>query len=108
MGKFMTWLFWTVCYACRPVPQSLDKIVLRTIRTQWPWRKFRPSIWHNDDGKQWHICFTDEQDFTERRSLTVDCHIGMESGDIVGFVVWDEVLRATKAAKAEGGHSDNP
>lgn len=35
----------------------------------------------------------DERSFTERRTIDVDCHIGQESGDIVGFNVRDETLR---------------
>ena len=67
------------------------------MRTQWPWRNFRPSVWHNDDGGMWHIYLTGERSFTEPRTINVDCHIGMESGNIIGFNVWDETLRAVEA-----------
>lgn len=92
--KFVTWLFWRVCYAFRPTPRSFEGYLLRGMRTWWPWKKFRPSVWHNDDGKEWEIYLTDERSHTVRRTIAVDCHIGMESGDIVGFDVWDETLRA--------------
>jgi hypothetical protein len=96
MSKFVVWLFWTVRYACRRTPRSLDEWLLKTERTWWPWKKCQPSVWHNDDGNQWHIYLTDEQSYTEPRTVRLDCHIGMESGSIVGFNVWDEVLRAAK------------
>lgn len=94
MRKFVTWLFWTVYYAVRPVPRSLEGYLLRGTRRRWPWWKFKPSVWHNDDGRQWHICFREEESFRDQRDVTVWCEIGQESGDIVGLVVWDKMLTA--------------
>jgi hypothetical protein len=65
----------------------------------WPWKKFRPSVWHNDDGDQWEIYLADERSFTRPQTIQVDCQIGMESGNIVGFVVYDETLRAGEDAE---------
>ena len=49
-------------------------------------------MYYNDDGSEWQIYFTDEEAYTERRTIDVECHIGMESGDIVGLNVWDKTL----------------
>ena len=98
--KFATWLFWRVYYTFRFRPSSLEAFLRRGMRTRWPWKKFRPSVWHNDDGDEWHVYLTDEQSYTEPRTISLDCHVGMESGNIVGFDVWDERLLAVKA---EGG-----
>ncbi len=101
MWKFAIWLFWTLYYACRPSPRSFDDKMSRMLRTWWPWRKFRPSVWHNDDGAMWHIYLTDERTFSRLQTIKVDCQIGMESGNIVGFNVWDETLQAVKAKEGE-------
>ena len=93
MKKFVTWLFWSVYYFFHFAPNSLDKYLTYGMRTRWPWRTFRPSVWHNDDGNMWHVYFTDERHFVERRTLSLDCYVN-ESGDIVGFDVWDEALKA--------------
>lgn len=100
MRKFVTWLWWRAHYICRPTPKSLEGYLLRGMRTRWPWRKFRPSVWRNDDGRQWHVYLADEQSFTERRHIVLECAIGMESGDIVGFIVWDSTLRERTALVA--------
>lgn len=93
MLKFARWFFWRVFYTFRLRPKTFEGYMLRAIRRRWPWRKFRPSVWHNDDGKEWQIYFADERAFTERRTISVDCHIGMDSGTIVGFDVYDEILK---------------
>jgi len=68
----------------------------RSIRTWPPWRKFRPGVWHNDEGKEWHIFLSGEQAYTERRTIEVDAHICEETGRIVGFDVWDSTLAVDK------------
>jgi hypothetical protein len=40
----------------------------------------------------WHVWFTDERSHTEPRTIKVEAHIGLESGRITGFNVWDEHL----------------
>ena len=94
MTRFFKWLFWTVVYCFRRRPTDLGKWLLKTERCHALWWKFRPSAWHNDDGKYWEICFTDERDFVEwpPRTLDVKCHIGEKSGNIVGLTIRDETL----------------
>lgn len=106
MKKFVTWVFWTVCYVCRSVPRSLEGYLLRGTRTRWPWRKFRPSVWHNDDGSMWHVYLTDEEHFVQRRTLNLDVYVGQESGDVVGFDVWDENLKEWSARRRDGVHGE--
>lgn len=90
--RFATWLFWTVTYWFRRRPNELSEVLLKGRRTWWPWKKFRPNAWHNDVGEQWEVYFTDERAYTERRTIDLDVHIGNESGDIVGFDVYDKTL----------------
>ena len=94
LRKFTVWLFWWLYYACRPAPRDLFPRLDRAMRTRPPWWKFRPCVWHNDDGDHWHVMLTDERAYTKSRTIKLDCHIGMESGNIVGFNVWDETLEA--------------
>lgn len=101
MLKFARWLFWVVVYAFRPTStQSPEGYLTRCLRTIWPWAKFRPGAWHNDDGNQWHVTLTDEREFTQPRTITLDCHIGFESGDIVGFTIYDEILKRNNPGNA--------
>ena len=37
--------------------------------------------------------FSDEYDYTERRTITVEAHIGRDSGHIVGLNIFDETLK---------------
>ena len=101
MRKLLTYLFWKVHYACRPAPTSLESHVQRGIRTRLPWWKFRPVVFRNNEGSMWHIYLTEERSYTKRGMIEVDIHIGQDSGDIVGFNVWDETLRVGDAAKGE-------
>ncbi len=107
MNKFTYWLFWRVVYCFRRTPRTFDGYLTRAIRCWWPWKKFQPSAFHNDDGNQWHIYLVDEQSYTvSRQSLQVELHIGMETGEITGFNVWDETLEAAgKRLRLEGGDS---
>ncbi len=91
--QFATWLFWNVTYWFRPRPNELSEVLLKGRRTWWPWKKFRPSAWHNDAGQQWEVYFTDERACTELRTIELEVHVGNESGDIVGFDVYDQTLR---------------
>ncbi len=96
MLKFTVWVFWKMYYLFRFRPSHLEAYLQRGLRTRWPWKKFRPAVWHNDEGKEWHVYFTDEVSYIKTRDIRVDCQIGMVSGNIVGFDVWDETLRAAK------------
>jgi len=99
VSKFLRWLFWNAVYCCRRRPTELESYLTRTMRCWWPWKKFQPSAWHNDDGNLWHIHLTDEQSYTvSRRTLQVELHIGFESGEITGFNVWDENLKVDEPA----------
>lgn len=94
MGKFIRWLFWNVVYVGRHQPGELGAYLDRRMRCRWPWKKFNPSVYHNDDGNEWHVYLSGERSYTRaRQALKVDLHIGMETGQIVGFDVWDENLR---------------
>ena len=97
MKRFTVWLFWRVWYVGRmrprPGPKSLEIWCTRAIRCRWPWKKFNPHIWHNDDGKMWEVWLSDEQCYGESRRMTLDVLIGRDSGDIVGLKLYDSDLR---------------
>lgn len=77
----------------RPTPCDLAAWITEAKRTQQPWRKFKPSVFRNHDGKQWQVYFTAERDFTvSNRTLMVEPHIGQESGKVVGLTIRDEAL----------------
>lgn len=92
MTRYVKWLFWTVVYFFTPHSKDFDKAMTRLLRTRNPWWKFKPFIYHSDDGNMWQIYLEDEAHYVERRTLTLECHVGQESGRIVGFDIWDETL----------------
>lgn len=99
MVKLIRYLFWNVVYCLQPRSTEFIAFLARHDRCRWPWKQFRPSVWHNDNGNLWHVYLADKWSYTEPRTLKLDCHVDMESGDIVGFNVWDEVLKV----EAKGG-----
>ena len=95
--KLLRWLFWNAVYLVRPRPRTLVGILDKTTRTQWPWRQFRPTVWHNDYGKQWEIILEHESSYSREIDLPVWAHFAQpENGGpprIVGMTIWDERLR---------------
>ncbi len=93
ISAYLRWIFWTGAYACRAKPGDLAGYLLRSKRTRPPRWKFRPSLFHNENGKQWEIRFDDESSYSRREVLQVEVQRGMETGRIVGLTIWDEKLR---------------
>lgn len=95
MKRFLAWLFWRTFYLGRVQSRRkpLEVWFRRLDRTRWPWQKFKPHVWYNDDGNQWHVYFTDERCYVESRELRVKAYIGDDTGDIVGLTIYDETLR---------------
>ena len=91
--RYLTWLMWTFAYLFRPKPTELVAYLTRSERTRPPWWKFKPSLYHNDAGKQWEIWFDNESCYSQTSVISVTAHVGMESGEIVGFTIWDETLK---------------
>lgn len=88
-------LWWRMFYWFRK-PRTLDEFIRMVRRTRAPWKRFKPSAWHCRHGKQWHIYLANEQYFVEWRTIQVEVHVSMKTGDIVGFDIWDEMLEAKK------------
>lgn len=102
MLKLLRWAFWNAVYGVRPRPYWLKDWITRHQRTAWPWRKFKPYVFHNDAGRQWDICLRPEPAYTTRATLQVECDFDQETGVVTGFTVWDEVLnRAAEAQREE-------
>ncbi len=91
MTKLLRWIFWNIAYMFRRRPKEFAAFLLWGSRCYWQ-RKFRPYLWHNDDGSQWQVYFTEERDYVQLDNLSCDLHIGMETGDIVGLTIHDENL----------------
>ena len=91
--RVATWLFWRAVYLFDFRRLGLKQWIVMAQRTKSPWWKWQPNASHNEHGKMWHVWLDDEPAYTEaRRTITVDVHVGLDSGRIVGFDVWDEDL----------------
>ncbi len=100
MSRLLKYIFWKLRYLFSGPDNDLAACMNRLDRTKWPWRKFRPGAWHNDDGYNWEVWLDDEQSYTASNvPLVVDVQYGMETGKVVGVKIRDCVLR--KAAEIE-------
>ncbi len=95
MLKYLKWLGWVLYYIPQPRLKDLGTYITRMLRMRPPWWKFKPCMWHNDDGKQWEIYFEEEQSFTQQENLRIDVHRGFETNRIVGLTIWDEKLKCS-------------
>jgi hypothetical protein len=87
--KLIKWLFWKIVYLVQPKPRDLEKGFVWLERTRYPYRKFKPLIRWNEDGKQWHIHFTNDSYVTRTGTITGHLHVNREDGSIVGFTISD-------------------
>ena len=97
MYRFLRWVWWNAYYCWRPRPRDLRTWLARSMRCRPPWWRFRPHVWHNDAGGYWEVWFAEDRDYTERRVLVCDVSVSLETGQVVGLKVWDEVLKAKEA-----------
>lgn len=108
MIRFLKYIFWNLRYLFSAPDEDLEACLTRMRRTCWPWRKFGPHVWHNDDGRFWEIYLSNEQDYTDTGwTLRVDLCIGMETGDIVGMKISDRALKRLAAEVAEVAEARN-
>lgn len=101
MLRYIRWLWWTVYYAVTPRPKKLESFVQKLERTEKPWWRFKPNVWHNAPASQWEIRFASDRDYTEQRMLEIEVSVSMETGQIVGMTVYDELLKSHKQQLAE-------
>jgi len=100
MTRFLKYVFWILRYLFAGPDKDLAACLNRLDRTRWPWRKFSPNVWRNDDGRFWQVCLDDEESYTATDvPLVVNIQYGMETGKVVGMKIRDCVLR--KAAEIE-------
>ena len=93
MKRWFAWAFWSVVYLFRRQPTDLDRYLLRITRTSLPWWRWKPNVFRNEDGRMWEVQLTNEATYSERRTLTIDVKVSMETGRIVGLDLWDELLK---------------
>lgn len=93
---YLAWTFWSVVYLFRPRPKEFHAALLRGVRTWAPWWKFRPGVIRNRCGRMWEVYLSDEQTYTERRTIEVDVHVSQSTGRIVGLNLFDEVCEPKK------------
>lgn len=95
MTRFLLYLFWNLFYLPQRRPRGLMAHVERGIRTRWPWRKFRPTVWHSDDGSFWEICFGGERAYTitgVRIPVNVNVQYSVDTGKVTGLKIYDSDL----------------
>jgi hypothetical protein len=93
MLTYLKWIYWKIYYLFRPCPKELLPLLIQGERTRPPWWRFKPYMWHNDEGNQWEIYFTEERDYTQVQDIRVTAHIGLDTGKIIGLTIWDENLK---------------
>ena len=92
--KWLRWLFWVIVYWFRREPRTLEAFLVRVERCRPPWWTFKPSVWHNDEGREWHVYLSDESTYTDPNyMLRVDLHRIRETEEVVGFDVYDKDLQ---------------
>ena len=96
MNKFFQWLFWNTIYFFRPSPSDFRAFTIMLIRKRWPWKKWKPGCFYNEDGKQWEIYMVNEDYYVRAASIKADLHISIDSKKIVGLTIWDSELELKK------------
>lgn len=98
ISRYLKWLFWTVVYAFRRRPKGFFSILKKALRCRRPWWKFRPSVYHNDEGREWEVFLANEDTYT-RRCCIPDCEVAIsrETGHVIGVTLYDEILRQPDA-----------
>lgn len=92
--RLLLYLFWNLLYAPQRRPRDLGLWLVRIDRTRWPWRRFQPGVYHNDDGRLWEVWLADDRSHVKSQvPMLVDLELSMETGEVVGFKVRDETLR---------------
>lgn len=92
-AKYARWAFWSAWYLFHRTPNELGAWLVRSERTRPPWWTFKPTVWHNDHGRQWEVYFKDDPDYCRIQTMQVDAHISRDTGEIVGLTIYDETLR---------------
>lgn len=54
--------------------------------------EFKPSVFHNDEGRQWEIYLTDEPCYVGRETINVEVHRSQETDRVVGFTIHDYAI----------------
>lgn len=91
--KYFAWAWWCLFYAVTPRPKDLGDFIISHSRRRVPWWKFKPNVYHSDDGKQWRVSFKGEDSYTRTMQLQVEARIDRETEEIVGLTIWDEILK---------------
>lgn len=94
--KTIRWLFWSAYYGIFGYPKTLDAYINATMKTWNPWRRFKPSLYHNDDLREWQVWFEDDLPYCCRETMSLEVFRSDRTGRIVGLKVWDELLAPKK------------
>lgn len=102
MCKWLRWAFWNSWYVLkRCIQPKRDRIPLGELKTlmrqfercRWPWWKFKPHMYHNDEGKFWEICFEPEMDCMWYETIEVRALRACDQDNrIVGLKIPDRAL----------------
>lgn len=92
--SYVRWFLWTLWYLPQPKPREFQAIMRRMIRLHRPWWKFRPYVWHSDDGNQWEVCFSGDNDYCiGHEMLKVRVSVSRDTGQVVSLRIYDEELK---------------
>ena len=71
---------------------TFDEAIVMGMRTM-P-LTFKPSVYYNEHGRMWSVCLANEPFYVRpHQTLTVETWVSDETGEIIGFDVWDKNLR---------------
>jgi hypothetical protein len=99
--KYIRWIGWLLYYHCwykwRPVNSYFEYLnILINLVPPWRVNDQRPSIWHNDDGKYWMICFRNETGYCRQVTVTTvfDVYFSSKDNKVIGIDIPDKLLDA--------------
>lgn len=93
LNKYLKYLWWNIYYLFVPTKDALS-FVRKFERTDWPWRKFKPTIWKHKKLGFWQIYFEDAPDYTvTRKTITVDLHLALDDNRVVGLNIYTKDLQ---------------
>ena len=102
--KYIKWAFWN-CYYTIMRPRTVLAMIPMMERCRAPWWKWKPSVWHNEHGRMWHVTLSDESYYVESRQISADVYISQETGNIIGMNLFDEQLRYGNSFASHKGTS---
>jgi len=92
--KYIEWLFWVVFYSIKPIEKNIEGLSIRYLRIRYPFKKFKPFLYRNEEGKQWEIYFKDDDSYfiSTKSNINVGVHVSYLNDEITSLTIFDEEL----------------